>query len=263
MMGAIVKLAEPMTMGLHRDEAAGPFTEVERGRLQSLLPHLQRALQLRRRLDLDATAATAGQAALDGLSLCVLVVDSSLHVLHANAAAAALCASLKSGLRIANAGAGLLRLSARHRDDNATLERLVANAVRGGSGGAVRVRAPGEVFDQASLAVLVSPAPARFASARSDQPKPGLARGVAMVLARELALPMHMAPDRLCDLYGLTQAEASVAASLAGGVTAEDVARIRHVSLGTVRTQVRTVLRKTNATNLRDFERILALVSAT
>jgi DNA-binding CsgD family transcriptional regulator len=37
---------------------------------------------------------------------------------------------------------------------------------------------------------------------------------------------------------------------------------VRHVSLETVRTQVRTVLRKTNAVNLRDFERILAVVAA-
>ncbi len=50
--------------------------------------------------------------------------------------------------------------------------------------------------------------------------------------------------------------------SLSGGVTAEDVARRRRVSLDTVRTQVRTVLRKTNAANLRDFERILAMLTA-
>ncbi len=66
----------------------------------------------------------------------------------------------------------------------------------------------------------------------------------------------------LSDLYGLTRAEAEVAGALAGGVTAEQVARARHVSLDTIRTQVRTVLRKTNAANLRDFERIVALVLA-
>jgi DNA-binding NarL/FixJ family response regulator len=45
-------------------------------------------------------------------------------------------------------------------------------------------------------------------------------------------------------------------------VTAEEAARARRVSLDTVRTQVRTVLRKTNAANLRDLERILAVISA-
>lgn len=262
MLGAILKLSEPMTLGLHRNDAAGPFGDVERVRLQSVMPHLQRALQLRRRLALDATAAIAGRAALDALSLCVIVVDASLQVLHANAAAATLCATVKAGLRMAKAGGGPLRLSARHRDDNAALERLVTNVVRGGPGGAVRVRAVDEVPDHASLAVLVSPAPARLAAATPDHADPGLPRGAAMILARQLAQTAQIAPDLLCDLYGLTRAEASVAASLVGGVTAEDVARTRHVSLGTIRTQVRTVLRKTNAANLRDFERILALVSA-
>ena len=35
----------------------------------------------------------------------------------------------------------------------------------------------------------------------------------------------------------------------------------RHVSLETVRAQIRTVLHKTDASNLRDFERIGALLS--
>lgn len=262
MLGAILKVSEPMTLGLHRNDAAGPFTDLERARLQALMPHLQRALQLRRRLAFDAAAAIAGRAALDALSLCVIVVDASLQVLHANAAAATLCATAKAGLRMARAGGGPLRLSARHRNDNDALARLVTNVVRGGPGGAVRVRAVDEVPDHASLAVLVSPAPARLATAAPGLAEPGLPPGVAMVLARQLSQTARIAPDLLCDLYGLTRAEASVAASLVGGVTAEDVARTRRVSLGTVRTQVRTVLRKTNAANLRDFERILALVSA-
>ncbi|HEY3846996.1 MAG TPA: LuxR C-terminal-related transcriptional regulator [Acetobacteraceae bacterium] len=81
-------------------------------------------------------------------------------------------------------------------------------------------------------------------------------------MARELAQSPQLRPGLLSDLYGLTHAEAAVAASLGGGMTAEDVARRRQVSLDTVRTQVRTVLRKTNAANLRDLERILALVAA-
>jgi DNA-binding NarL/FixJ family response regulator len=118
-----------------------------------------------------------------------------------------------------------------------------------------------DVPDAASLAVMVSPAPARLAAMREEQ-RPGLAPGFALVMARELAQSPQLRPGLLSDLYGLTHAEAAVAASLGGGVTAEDVARRRQVSLDTVRTQVRTVLRKTNAANLRDLERILALVAA-
>jgi len=61
-------------------------------------------------------------------------------------------------------------------------------------------------------------------------------------------------------LFGLSAAEGAVAAALLGGQTAGIVTRDREVSLDTVRTQIRTVLRKTDAANLRDFERIGALL---
>ncbi|MEJ0015626.1 MAG: hypothetical protein WDN25_03515 [Acetobacteraceae bacterium] len=265
MIGGKIALQQPLPIGLHRDAAAGAFTATERRTLELVLPHLQRALQVRSRMELDRHAQIAGHTALDALSLCVIVVDASMRVLHANTAAATLTAGSRSGLRILATGPGRLRLAARHRDDNRNLERLVAAAAAGRPGGAMRARMEEEVPDMASLAVLVSPAPTRFAVAPTEalgEPGSGLAQGAAMVVARELAQALRVRPDVLSELYGLTHAEAAVAVSLAGGVTAEDVARTRQVSLDTVRTQVRTVLRKTNAANLRDFERILALVSA-
>jgi DNA-binding NarL/FixJ family response regulator len=263
MMGALLELAAPTPLGLHRDAAAGPFTEAERRSLEALVPHLRRALQLKRRFEAGSAAQEMRSAALDALSVPVFVVDAAMRVPYANAAATTLAAGSRSGLRMVGAGAGGgIRLTARHRDDSRTLEALVAGVVGGGAGGAMRVRAqPDEVPDMASLAVLVSPAPARLAELQENQ-RPGLAGGFALVVARELAQPLQLRRGILSDLYGLTHAEAVVAVSLAGGRTAEDVARARQVSLDTVRTQVRTVLRKANAANLRDFERILALVSA-
>jgi DNA-binding CsgD family transcriptional regulator len=263
MMGGTIGLSQPPPIGLHRDATAGAFTEDESRKLELVLPHLTRALQLRSRMLQDVKIRAAETMALDALSHCVIVVDAAMHVLHANSAAVALTAGSRSGLRIFAPGRGGLRLAARHRDDSRHLEHLVAAAAAGGSGGSLRVRAqPDDVSEMASLAVLVSPAPTRFAAGQSRQPLPGLASGTALVVARELARPLAVAPARLSDLYGLTHAEAAIAVSLAGGVTAEGVARGRQVSLDTVRSQVRTVLRKTNAANLRDFERILALVSA-
>jgi DNA-binding NarL/FixJ family response regulator len=58
------------------------------------------------------------------------------------------------------------------------------------------------------------------------------------------------------------KAEAAVALSFGGGATAEDVATVRRVSQETVRSQVKAILRKTNTSNLRDLERIIAISSA-
>ena len=71
-----------------------------------------------------------------------------------------------------------------------------------------------------------------------------------------------MRPDATQSMFGLSVAEAAVAVALLGGRTAEDVARLRQVSLDTIRSQIRTVLRKSEAANLRDFERIGAMLGS-
>lgn len=204
------------------------------------------------------TSAAVLAAALNALPLPVIIVDAELQVLHINAVASELTTPGCSGLTVSRAGMGGARLRARHRDDDATLRRLVARAAAGEPGGAVRVREHQEdPLEEATLAVQVGPVPMHFAI-----PVGVMAKGLAMISARELARPTRVEPAVLGDLYGLTRAEADVAGALAGGVTAEEVARTRNVALDTIRAQVRAVLRKTNAANLRDFERISALVSA-
>lgn len=258
MMGGKIGLRTPLPIGLHREESLGAFSEREMQSLELVLPHLARALQLHARLRTEARANSIGTAALDALPLPVLIVNATMQVLHANAAAGELTAPGRSGLTVSRAGLGGTHLSARHRDDNAALRRLVARAAAGGAGGALRVRGRhDDVPEEATLAVQVGPVPARYITQGT-----GLAKDFAMIATRELARPSRVEEAVLCDLYGLTRAEAAVAGALVGGVTAEEVARTRNVSLDTIRTQVRTVLRKTNATNLRDFERIAALVSA-
>ena len=66
----------------------------------------------------------------------------------------------------------------------------------------------------------------------------------------------------LCEMFGLSLAEAEVAVALTGGASAEDVARGRGVPLMTVRSQIRSILGKSEAENLRDFERAMASLGA-
>lgn len=258
MLGGIIGLKKPLPIGLHRDAASGAFTDVERRALEKILPHLQRALQLRERLAPEGRVTGIGTDALDALSAPIVIVDGALQVRHVNPACTRLMSHGRCGLTVGRGAAGGPHLYSQHRDDHSLLRQLVAGAASGGAGGAMRVRARSDdVPENATLAVLVSPLPMRLLGS-----KPGIASGLAIIVARELSRPAPVPESILRDLYGLTAAEAAVASALAGGVRAEDVARERRVSLETVRTQVRTVLRKTNAANLRDFERMIGLVSA-
>ncbi|GAB7524173.1 helix-turn-helix transcriptional regulator [Paraburkholderia sp. 2C] len=265
MIGGLIGTSKVIPLGLHRDAESRPFADDDKRTLSLILPHLQRALQLRARL--APTASSLGAGALDVLPLGVMIVDQELRLLYCNAEAAALLGDAQSGLFVARHGRGpgtsASRLVARHPDDNAQLCRLVGAASRGGAGGGMQIRArPGALAgDSASLSTLICPALRHLSSPGQSNMGTSVLRGAATVLVRRLLGPSTPPVGLLIDLFGLTRSEAEVAVVLAGGVTAEEVARARHVALDTVRSQIRAILRKTGASGLRDFERIIALSS--
>ena len=68
-------------------------------------------------------------------------------------------------------------------------------------------------------------------------------------------------PALLCDLYGLSPAEAAVALAAASGMTADGIAAVRGASVNTVRRQIRMALEKTGAGSLRDLTGLLGALA--
>jgi PAS domain-containing protein len=257
LMAGLIGVTEVMPFGLFRANDAKPFGIEERRVLHALLPHLQRAVELRARLGQEARAGWATRAALDALPIGVAIVDAGLRIHFANLAARNDLAAADFGLRALrsgpHAGSGVY-LAAAAKGDAAAIRRLVTSAISGGSGGSTRVLNR----DMSSCAVLVSPAPHGLSA---DQPIPngsGDGEKLAMVVLRHLDRVAALSVDTLCDVFGFSRAEADVAAALSGGASAEEVARQRNVSLATVRSQIRSILGKSGTENLRDFERSMA-----
>jgi DNA-binding CsgD family transcriptional regulator len=225
--------------------------------LGQLLPHLRRAMQLRHRLATSTVQAPPSLAALDALAAGVLVLDAEMHVLVANAAAEAMAGpdgALRLGPGSPGNGSGRTVARALHNGENAALAALVrATALQGSPGGAVPLR---DADGWTVAAALVSPLPRRLAEARGTIA--GRVAGQALVLLRALKPPGAAAdPRQLRDIFGLTAAEAEVACALLGGATKETVAARRNLQVSTINTQVRAILEKTGAANLRDLERLL------
>jgi DNA-binding CsgD family transcriptional regulator len=201
-------------------------------------------------------AQTTGLAALDGVATGVVVVDGELTVILANIAAEDL-ALQGLGFVLAHGGPGpaaATRLLATRREERDALHRLVRGvALSGEAGGALRLS---DADAAASLAVLVAPLPARLAE--SPMAPAGRVPGQALLLLRELGPATAPRAAVLRELFGLTAAEAEVARALAGGASKSAVAAARGAAETTVRSQVRSVLAKTGAANLRDLERMLA-----
>ena len=105
-IGAVLPMApgEVALLGVHRQRARGPFSDsaLLQMQLQALLPHLQRA-----RLAQSGMQERTTRAALDALGTAVLLLDSRLEVVYANASALALFGpGLERSLHISGSGNG-------------------------------------------------------------------------------------------------------------------------------------------------------------
>jgi DNA-binding CsgD family transcriptional regulator len=257
-----------LLIGIFREGSGGPFSDAELGSIAFLLPHLQRGLQLRKIFTGGQPAIfSSGLAALDALPISAILVDAAMRVVFANAAANRITSEPLSGLRIVRAGGVLgtvhCMLSASHRSDTSALASLVAATAAHGPGGSLRLRPPeSDGVRSPLIVVLVTPAPARLISANPFSGAAGLVHDLVLVFARDLAALDAPPPRLLSDLFHLSNGEAAIASAILGGATAESVAEARHVSLNTVRRQIQDVLRKTEAANLRDLERIAASLAS-
>jgi DNA-binding NarL/FixJ family response regulator len=257
MVGGVLDVGRPVPIGLFRGRDSGPFDSADVRILKTLTPHVQRALELRARLSRDRQAASLTRAAADASPVGLAIVDAHLQIKLANDRAARIFAA-HGGLSCVRSGpqqGAALCLVAQSHADAVSLSRLVLSAVSGGTGGSLRIAG----LESAALAVLVSPTPPGLAREMAGDDPP---ERTAIIVMRPLRDHPSPSPSLLCDLFGLTKAEAEVAVALSDGGTAEDVARRRGVSLETVRSQIRSILGKSESDNLRDFARSMGSLGA-
>ena len=220
-------------LGIHRPKGAGPYLEEDRQRVARFLPHLNRALRMRQRLEHAALAHSASLDALERLDTAVLVLDAQCRVLHTNGLAARILESA-SELRMQS---GRLHVSDPKLDSE--FARLVREAVRTANGAALPPGKALAIERAGRLPMTVLVAPLRAGANRRGPASPS-----ALVFMRD---PEHAAPaqDTLRELFGLTRTEAAIAAALAQGHALEQIGNSFGIGLGTVRSHVKTILSKT------------------
>ncbi len=226
-------------LGIHRPRDAKDFTPAEAQRLERLLPHLQRALEVHRRLHQVEDARRSVYSVLDRLSLGVIVLGTNGRLLHVNEAADAI-------LRKAD---GLTRtpdgLRAARKDDDRRLQHLV-DALRQRSakmqsaktppaGGHLRVQRPS---GKPAYAVMVAPAGPGIVG--REQGSPAIIVFVSNP-ARKLVADLAV----MADLFGFPPAEARLVLALMSGKQLPEIARDAGVTYHTVRTQVARAMART------------------
>ncbi|PLZ00550.1 hypothetical protein CY652_20665 [Burkholderia sp. WAC0059] len=174
-----------------------------------------------------------------------------------NAQAESLLTRSETGLRLVRSAYGgdrLLSLRCTSPADALALKSHIESVIRNGHGSWLRIQNVGTLSAfPPTLALSISRMPPEFLD-----PADGPAPPWALVIAQDISTRQTPTNELLSGLFEFTRAERLVAIALTGGATASEVANARGVSLDTVRHQIREVLRKSGARNLRDFERIVA-----
>lgn len=206
-------------------------------RLQHLAPHMKRVAQLKRQLTVLEDRSVSMEAMLDQLAVGIFILNANMEVTFHNKAAASLLAA-KDGLGIAAS-----RLRAAFHADHQSLETLSHMALQAGwmvdvrPGGAMRIRRPSGRLD---YEVLVAP----LSSAAVG---PDFAAKRVVVFARDPETQVNAPLRWLRQLYGLTQAEAELVRGLMAGDSLADLGTRLAKRPETLRSQLKSVFRKTGA----------------
>jgi len=239
---------QTLIFAAQRGKRAGAFGENEAHLMGVLAPHVTRAVQVHRKISSVTAEKNWALGALDHLRMGVILTNSSGTPLFVNRAA--------EQMLTPSQGIGIYhnRLVLNTTLQSARLHKLIADAAQGTpgttTGGDMRIAMsqPGEF-----LHCMVTP----ISLGLSARLNISFASGCAAVF---LSNPggLQLPPKRLAVLYGLSPAEARLAAKLAALRSMEQAADDLCVTINTVRSQLKSVFAKTGAQSQPELLMLLA-----
>ncbi len=239
--GSVLVRNDDLTIqfGTHRSKCANDFGQDEFDFLQRVLPHLVRAVQMRQSLAAESRRQTLAEAALHQLRLGVLLADAQARPIFVNHMAEHLIAASNGALNLS-----LYGLKTRKPEDAAYLYRLVANAASTTAGEGISIGGEMRIAcdDGSFLQLCVTPLSRQYLD--SDF---GSTTSACAVIFISRPGSVHLHWRKVAIYYGLTPAEARLAAQLANGGSLEEAAGYLNITTHTARTQLKAVFAKTGA----------------
>ena len=219
--------------------------------LAQLLPHLAKAVEINRTFSLLRRRYQAALSALDHVAIGLCVVVSSGSIVVANREARRIH-DLDDGLSISRAG----QWRGISSDTTAALARAIQT---------VSLTAEGEGSEHEVLLFagrksgkrpfMIELAPLRDSLGELE---PGLFGAILMIVDPEHQ--RDIAITKLAELFSLTTAEADVCRHMICGLSAAEIAEIRGVAEGTIRTQFKSIYAKTGVHRRAELLRLAITV---
>jgi DNA-binding CsgD family transcriptional regulator/PAS domain-containing protein len=235
-----------------RTEGHRPFGTEESALLSALMPHLQRALQLHRRIATAEAVSNDLAGVVESTTRAVLLVNAAGKVTWMNGSAERLTAA-RDGLSVE-----AHELRAARGADTTRLRALLAAAAATSAGqgtsagGAIALGRP---TGRRPLMALVAPLPPRPAFFSR------IATAVAMVVVTDPERVVISGDETLRMLFGLTAGEAALTRLLAQGDTVTEAAARLGLRVDTIRTRLKTIFEKTGTHRQADLVRVVLVAS--
>jgi DNA-binding CsgD family transcriptional regulator len=231
--------------GVHAPRGAGPFDDGKKRLFTAIMQHMGRVFQIAERLGVLFHGQAVTLGLIEGLHVGVIILDASCRPVLVNAVAQRM---LKVSRWFAAPGG---RIRPVHPASVTEFERQVALAAAASAGGCAASGAILSLRDplDSDLAVLIAPF-------RSIELCFGATQPVAAVIFLDPDAAARPAARDIAKVYGLTQAEGRLVATLVRGRNLVAAAKEGGISVNTAKTQLRSVFLRTG------YERQTDLIAA-
>jgi DNA-binding CsgD family transcriptional regulator len=224
---------------LQRGPQHRPFDRDELEVFNRLIPHIQRAIQMRQRFADLQVGQDFLASGLDVLAMPTFLFDESARIAHMNRSAASL---LEANTSFHIDDGHLLT------GDFAVTRQLnyeLMNAIHASRGSGSELNGVVLFPRLGRLPLMLMVAPLRVSA--------GAVCGAALLFAFDPESTPPITAAMVSRLFGLTEAEAELAVALCSGNTLDDAADKRGTSINTIRTQLKSVFAKTGTKRQADL----------
>lgn len=228
----------PVILAIDRPVGANAFSNTDREKLRQTANHFARALALARHFSSLQLAITSNDAALENLNYALLACDLNGRLLHANTLALRwlTCCGLSTSHGVLQAADN------RQRRDVAQMFALAKQGI--GHSWSISKPAQNRSFKLKSLP-LERTESAQCLSHRIEN-------GKVLLLITEQP-PQSNSFEQFAERYRLTHQEAKVLSGMVAGLSAREIAEQNAVSYNTVRSQIASILHKTDCRTQRQL----------
>lgn len=233
-----------------RPESAQPFDDENERHFTLLAQHIRRASRIHKLVSCSERMSSLHNSLLDGLDCGVVIVDEQLRVVVSNEHARQVC--LKDyGVNLEGD-----QLDVRDRTSKARLQECVSSVLASKSEtlrprNVLRIKSGGRDNDSV-MAVVTGLRPEKFVEKQKNLKLRSThytaripSRHYVMITFYEISTQRECDKQFLKDLFGLTPAEAELAASLSQGMQLKEAAFKLGRSVSTARVQLNSIFRKT------------------